>query len=199
MLSPLCEVKAFLITMCVNEITKKSTLLFICLLACSFLMAQQNQISDLVQIDFPARTVKLSKEELRQTVDKWKRDSITLFRPIETNRDFYSIDSMLLSLHGERFQAPKNYLKERLSVIKAVSTVDGMNYDWTSEIKSYNNYSVFITNIDSKDWGSYFFHSVNRKGSAILNGHLFYLKSNSDKDKALKVLEELLTNIVYKL
>lgn len=156
-------------------------------------------MSDFVRIDFPARTIKLSKEELKRIMEKSKNVSSMLHQPIDTSRQYYSIDSILLSLHGELWQAPDNYLKDQQKSFKALSTVDGMNCDCTSEIKSINNYSVLITNIDSRDWGSYFFYSVNRNNSAVLNGSLFYFKSNTDKAKALIVLEELLNNVAYKL
>jgi hypothetical protein len=182
-----------------NKTTKKPKLLITGLLACSFLMAQNNPINDFVQIDFPKRTVKLSKEELRTIIDKRELGSSMLYLPIDTNGQYYSIDSILLTLHGERWQAPKNYLQNQQKSFKTLTTVDGMTCDCTSQIKTINNYSALITNIDSKDWGVYFFFSVSTNNNAVLNGSLFYFKSGNDKAKALKVVEELLDNITYKL
>gem|GEM_PF-5043343 len=136
-------------------------------------MAQRGQVSDFVRIDFPARAIKLSKEELKTIIEKRRNNFSMLYLPIDTNRQYYSVDSTLLSLHGELWQAPKNYLKTQQKNFEALSKVDGMLCDCTSQIKEINNYSVLVTNIDSRDWGYYFFYSVNRNNSAVLNGSLF--------------------------
>jgi hypothetical protein len=183
----------------IKETTKRTKLLIISLLSCTFLLAQQSQISNFVRIDFPGRAIKLSIEELKTIIGKRRNILPMLYLPVDTSHQYYSIDSILLSLHGELWQAPKNYLKTQQKSFEAISKVDGMVCDCTTQIKEINNYSVLVTNVDSRDWGNYFFYSVNRNNSAVLNGSLFYFKSNSDKAKALIILEELLDNVAYKL
>ena len=177
--------------------TRRITLLFIGLVSCILLMAQQNQINDIVQINFPLRTVRLTTEEVTSFLRVADKDS-TLALPIDSKRQYYNIDSCLVKFHGERSKAPENYLEEIQKKLEAISTVDGMRSDRDYQIRKVNNYSVLISNIDSQYWGSYFFFSVNRDNSAILNGSLHYFKSSSDKAKALKTLEELLKSISYK-
>ncbi|HEY0056250.1 MAG TPA: hypothetical protein VGB63_12910, partial [Pedobacter sp.] len=59
----------------VNGTTKRIKLFIICLYAFSFLRAQQIQVDEIACIDFPARMVKLSKEQLKVMIDERKRDS----------------------------------------------------------------------------------------------------------------------------
>lgn len=183
----------------INRSTKKANLLLICLVACSPLIAQNSQIFDFVRIDLPAKTVKLSKEELKSIVAQGKIDSLMVYPPPDTSHVYYRIDSNLLALYGELRKSPKNYLENRRKDFEALSKLDGMNCNCTSQIKTINNYSVLITCVDSRDCGGYFFYSVNRKRTAVINGSLIYSGPGSNKANASKVLRELLDNLAYKL
>jgi hypothetical protein len=121
-------------------------------------MAQQNQIREIVRVDFPVGTIKLPRQEDFQTLlGDWSHDSVPRKLPLFKNGEFYRIDSFLLALHGERRNAPKHYLENLKKDFDGLAEQSEANFNQTSEIKKINNYSVLITNIDSRDWGSFFF------------------------------------------
>src|SRR5579875_3826514 len=158
-----------------NDTIKKTKLLFISLLTCSFLMAQENPFKEFVCIDFPARMVKVPKQEIKTIFNDWKDE----YLPIDTIHQYYHIDSSILTLHGECWNAPANYLENLEKGFNALSKLDGTHCDCSTQIKKVSNYDVLIFHIESQKWGDYFFFSVNERNNAVLNGNLVYFKSSN--------------------
>lgn len=181
-----------------SPIIKKTILFIISLASFTSLSAQQVQVREIAHIDFPERTLKLSKEQF--TAIMQHGDSL-LSSPFWNNYDeFYIVDSFLLTLHAERLTLPKDYLETRKKDFNTPSEWNQYANDSSSKIKTVNNYRVLISGMDTRYSYHYFLFCVNRNNSAIITGELIQFKSKDyNKAKALNTIDELLENFAFKL
>ena len=163
-------------------------------------MAQPCQVREVVRVDFPQQTKALSYKTL-QTIIEGDHENSDFLKSMLNNHAHYKIDSFLLNLYAERFNAPKNYLETQKKEWEKLCRWGRDTCTWPMEIKNINNYAVLIVNTDfGPNGGYYFFFTINKKQNATLSGSVYYY--GFDKNSRIKcraTLDELLDNIAYKL
>lgn len=177
----------------------KRTLLFIIAVAgFTTLPAQPVATKEIAHIDFPERTLKLSREQFNAIMQQG--DSL-LSRPFWNNNDeSYIVDSFLLTLHAERLLLPKDYLEKRKKEFNTPGAWNPYANDNTSKIKVVNNYSVLISGMDMRYSYHYHLFCVNSNNNAIITGEFIQFKDkDNNKTRALDALDRLLENIAFKL
>lgn len=174
---------------------------------CSFC---QTPVDSIVNFTLPKGTEKLTENQFQS----FRKSHVTSFKSdqVKLNGEYYKINDLLVHLNGGYFNAPKNrleYLKRDLDgqikrmLYQTPKTNNPWLPDYTSEIKSINNYKVLIIH---QDWGnsaSYDFYTVNNSNTAVLNGSIDYyyndkLSKESNKSKAAQTLDQMLKGMTFK-
>lgn len=177
---------------------KKIQLLVLSLLFCSYLIAQQKKVSEIATITFPSGTQKLTDRQIQsQRIDS---KSPVLKESLNSKlMEHYLINSFFLELHAESTSSPKFSLEDIMKNVDQLNKETNGNSQIVSGIKKVNNYDVFISQLDSKEWGNYSFFAMSKDRTKSINGMLHYENSDTtNKDKALTALNEVLQSMTFK-
>jgi len=177
---------------------KKIYSFIVCIICSISLNAQQNHVTDFVNMQLPSGTRKLPSGELK-TMARTKHPAIDQ-KEVDTAGEFYMINTFVLGINGAKVKTAKNYLEDTKKGYDNLFKMNGHPCtNCTSELKRINNYNVLILHQESQDWAYYAFFTIDDKSSAAVNGMLDYGKSvASNKSKALKTLYEILNNMTFK-
>lgn len=177
---------------------KKINLIILALLISVALVAQQTSLTNIVTIKLPEGAEPLSKEQLitfvkgKQAYSQEDRKNI--------KGELYKINTMILELNPHQGNVSKDRLEKLKSGLDALARLDGMIFsNYTSEIKTINNYRVLVIHDEGQNWAYYSFFSINNSGTCSLNGRLEYDKSiRSNREKAENTLHAMLKTIHFK-
>ncbi|HUS01673.1 MAG TPA: hypothetical protein VMY77_08095 [Chitinophagaceae bacterium] len=156
-------------------------------------ISQHTPLNELVKIKLPGGSEKLSYKQLQSfLIDK---KGFNQNRDWTPKGDVYKINSMILQLNGAGITR-----SEKLEDTKKGFDEMGFNsINYTSEIKSINNYKVLIMHLEGRDYASYSFFSVNNSNTKVLNGRLDYDKfDTATRDIAINTLSKLLKKMKFK-
>jgi hypothetical protein len=176
---------------------KKISLIIVSLLVTSFVMAQQKKVTEVATISFPSGTQKLSGEQMR-TNQAASKSPILQASSKMNKYEHYSINSFFLEMYTETVSKEKYTLEAAMKNIELINQDSKGTSRFVSGIKKVNNYSMFIAQADSKDWGYYAFYILNEDSTKIINGILHYESTPQNKTEGLKLLQQLLNSIKFK-
>jgi hypothetical protein len=181
---------------------KKVIFLTIAILYSLSSFGQKISLSDTVSVKLPGRSEKLDKDQATSFV-KGNYKSSKMAQNIVTtigrndNKHFFKVDGILIKLvHGSRKLKNKdNYLSDTKKGYDAMNKGIADYNNYTSEIKKVNNNTVLITYYVSENVGYYNFFLNDSTNIKALNGTLQF--SLADKDKATKILDDLLDSVEF--
>jgi hypothetical protein len=182
---------------------KRLTLILIGLVYSISCFAQKIALNDTVSINLPKATETLTRDRFSASVtEKFNYSRIAVEHVPNKNertdnKHFYEVGDILIKLtHGKRRLKDKdNYLSETKKGLDAAFNLGGNTNKYTSVIKSINGNSVLITYHEIEDVGYYEFFCNDTTNTLALNGALQF--KLSDKDKATKILNDLLVSIEF--
>jgi len=176
----------------------KVALVIIGLLTYVFASAQTKPVRHIVDIHLPSGAKKLSNEQMRTMANSTKKFPEDLKTDLNSTGEYYQIDSLTLALYGGSVNIKTNYLDDSKKNFE--DTFKKINCSTcTAEIQKLNNYNALIVFFDTRDFGYYFFYTVNNDNSALVNGNITYDKfSISNKKRALKTVQDLLNGMTFK-
>jgi hypothetical protein len=165
-------------------------------------LGQKIALSASVSINLPAGIETLNRDQFSAYVnDKFGHSKIALIvipDPGERmdNKNFYWVNDVLIEVVNDDKPVKENHLSEMKKGYDAMySSIKEQNH-YTSIIKTVNNNQVLIMYDDWENVGSYHFHCWNSTYTSVLAGVLQF--NTVDKDKATKILDDILNGIEFK-
>lgn len=161
--------------------------------------AQHTPLNDLVNISLPKSAEKLTNEQLHSFISG-KTQYFQKTDRRKSKGDFYKINDMIIQLNGDHVNTAKNYLENTKKGFDEMAHMGGnLSTNYTSEIKSLNNYKILIIHQEAQNWAYYNFSSINDSNSSILKGRIEYDKTDkSNRNKAAKMLDQILKSMTFK-
>lgn len=111
--------------------------------------------------------------------------------------EFYTAGDMVIHLNGVIGASTNDHLEKLKQGLDEIFKRDKSATNYTSTIKSINNYNVLLLNYDvEKGKSHYDFYCTSNSHDKALSGSIEY--SNFDKEQAAKLYKELSNNIEFK-
>lgn len=161
---------------------------------CSTIWAQELTVDKVVSIQLPPGSKKVPKAEIK-TVIISKSTSKTPINRQTAKGEFYKIDNALMQLSVAKGTFKSSRLED---LKKSLEEMAKGTENFTSEIKSINNYKVLIIchELKNSDLGYYSFYTLSNNRNAVLNGMIEYKKS--EKAKTSTLLNQFLEKMKFK-
>lgn len=173
---------------------KKLVIVIVTLLTFLSAKSQQVPLNTVINFRLPKNTEKTDKQNQRLI----KSSSVGKLLPIrnEAVGEFYISGNTIIHLNGAIGVTTTDHLEKLKKGWDEIFKHDGSATNYTSTIKSINNYKILILNYDDKSNSHYNFYCVNNLHNKALSGSIEY--NNSDKEQAAKLFKELSDSIEFK-
>lgn len=162
---------------------------------------QRISLSKSIDIRSPQRIVSLSKDQFsalgsnKFSHSKSALEIIKINSENSPNKTLYNVDNILITLVHSDIPVKQTYLEEKKQGNDAMNNeIKDFNH-YASELKTVKNNHVFIMYHDWEKVGYYYFHCWNGNYTHAVTGSLQF--DIADKDKAKKVLDDLLNGVEF--
>jgi hypothetical protein len=172
------------------QIMKKNSLLIFCVFMGITAFAQDIPVNSIVEIKFPKGTEKLTVSKAESMLIRNRKMNIN-----ESKGEFYNIGNIALRLIPDLFKTSEGYLEGRQKDIYNLLQLSPPK-DYTSIIKSINNYKVLIVKYDLGSISYYTFYSISNDNTRVLNGIAEF--KPSEKYEISEKMDDLLKNMRFK-
>lgn len=172
---------------------KKMNMLILGMLCCLSTIAQQEPLSNVVNINVPKGAVKLNKEQIiSHSKKKFKTSEIASVK----TKNLYKIDELLIGFWDlEVSEENKKSLQAIKSEALELYKLDKNIIVNEARINKINNNQFLVINYQNGDASYYRFNSEYRNNQSISGVIQF---KEFEKDKAAAILNDILNSIKFK-
>jgi len=176
---------------------KKICILIISLMTFLSVKSQQVPLSNIINFN-PPNSIKKSTNENLKSIKSNSIGGRTMMDMTKLSGEFYTAGDMVIHLNGAVGVSTTNHLEKLKKGWDEIFKHDKSATNYTSTIKSINNYKVLILNYDVENKGNshYDFYCISNSHDKALSGSIEY--SNSDKEQAANLYKELSNSIEFK-